>query len=478
MLKFILVLFVSVQLLVSGLSKAVEVTDLYQATITVDSQVPAQRQIATQKALQEVLLKVGGKQSVLSNSILRQAITSAELYQTQFHYQRKDNQLGLVVNFNSDKVNQLFKTAKLPLWGSLRPQVLVWLIDEIDSYKTLVSDDVSLLTNNIINRFSVVRGLPIIMPSSELVNQNTYQITDFWEYFPEKIQQASQRYSADTHVVVRISDSSLDSNQAPKRAKIYDCGILCVTPETLKTIDLDWRIYSQGTLYLRQYQGKDKEKLIQQGLSDITEFIYQSYALLTSTENDLVIEIHNINSLLTDTKVFNFISSLSAVNNIILLNAKGDVRRYKLDLVGSEESFFAALKLNKNLKEYVEDKRIINNQLQVRDSSNVEVINNKNSVSKISSDVQVSVIPQDNSQLYNQATISQNITEQTTLADNIALPISQLKLQMKVVILGEGNIPKVNLDDKIESTNTETLNQEAQKITNKPEIPMFYWEQQ
>jgi hypothetical protein len=130
------------------------------------------------------------------------------------------------------------------------------------------------------------------------------------------------------------------------------------------------------------------------------------------------------------------------------------------------------------LKEYVEDKRIINNQLQVRDSSNVEVINNKNSVSKISSDVQVSVIPQDNSQLYNQATISQNITEQTTLADNIALPISQLKLQMKVVILGEGNIPKVNLDDKIESTNTETLNQEAQKITNKPEIPMFYWEQQ
>jgi hypothetical protein len=463
---------------VSGLSKAVEVTDLYQATITVDSQVPAQRQIATQKALQEVLLKVGGKQSVLSNSILRQAITSAELYQTQFHYQRKDNQLGLVVNFNSDKVNQLFKTAKLPLWGSLRPQVLVWLIDEIDSYKTLVSDDVSLLTNNIINRFSVVRGLPIIMPSSELVNQNTYQITDFWEYFPEKIQQASQRYSADTHVVVRISDSSLDSNQAPKRAKIYDCGILCVTPETLKTIDLDWRIYSQGTLYLRQYQGKDKEKLIQQGLSDITEFIYQSYALLTSTENDLVIEIHNINSLLTDTKVFNFISSLSAVNNIILLNAKGDVRRYKLDLVGSEESFFAALKLNKNLKEYVEDKRIINNQLQVRDSSNVEVINNKNSVSKISSDVQVSVIPQDNSQLYNQATISQNITEQTTLADNIALPISQLKLQMKVVILGEGNIPKVNLDDKIESTNTETLNQEAQKITNKPEIPMFYWEQQ
>jgi hypothetical protein len=330
---------------VSGLSKAVEVTDLYQATITVDSQVPAQRQIATQKALQEVLLKVGGKQSVLSNSILRQAITSAELYQTQFHYQRKDNQLGLVVNFNSDKVNQLFKTAKLPLWGSLRPQVLVWLIDEIDSYKTLVSDDVSLLTNNIINRFSVVRGLPIIMPSSELVNQNTYQITDFWEYFPEKIQQASQRYSADTHVVVRISDSNLDSNQAPKRAKIYDCGILCVTPETLKTIDLDWRIYSQGTLYLRQYQGKDKEKLIQQGLSDITEFIYQSYALLTSTENDLVIEIHNINSLLTDTKVFNFISSLSAVNNIILLNAKGDVRRYKLDLVGSEESFFCGLKI-------------------------------------------------------------------------------------------------------------------------------------
>jgi hypothetical protein len=349
MLKFIFVLFMLLQSLFSGLSEAIEVTNLYQASVDVDSQAPAQRQIATQKALQEVLLKVGGRQSILSNTLLQQAITSAERYQTQFHYQRKNNQLSVVINFNDKKVNQLFKQAKLPLWGSLRPQVLLWLIDEIDSQKTLISDDVSLPINSVINKFSVVRGLPVIMPSSVLVNENTYQISDFWEYFLENIQQASQRYLPDTHVVMRISDSRLVSEQAPKPLNTgeqsFDCGILCMTPEVTKTIELDWRIYSQDTLYMRQYQGKDKESLIQQGLSDITEFIYQSYALLTTTENDLVIEIRNINSLLTDTTVFNFISSLSSVNNIILLNAKGNVRRYKLDLVGSEESFFCGFKV-------------------------------------------------------------------------------------------------------------------------------------
>jgi hypothetical protein len=488
MLKFIFVLFMLLQSLFSGLSEAIEVTNLYQASVDVDSQAPAQRQIATQKALQEVLLKVGGRQSILSNTLLQQAITSAERYQTQFHYQRKNNQLSVVINFNDKKVNQLFKQAKLPLWGSLRPQVLLWLIDEIDSQKTLISDDVSLPINSVINKFSVVRGLPVIMPSSVLVNENTYQISDFWEYFLENIQQASQRYLPDTHVVMRISDSRLVSEQAPKPLNTgeqsFDCGILCMTPEVTKTIELDWRIYSQDTLYMRQYQGKDKESLIQQGLSDITEFIYQSYALLTTTENDLVIEIRNINSLLTDTTVFNFISSLSSVNNIILLNAKGNVRRYKLDLVGSEESFFAALKLNKKLKKHIEPK-IISHAIidDISERGDRQFTNDLETSGKVFRD---------------QQTTSQNVSDQTTLTESIPKLTSQLKAQMKIVILGEGNKVKTTLSNKIvpedhdkddtartvlegtmlhDTADTEKPNGETRKVTNQPVIPVFYWEQ-
>jgi hypothetical protein len=525
--------------LVSGLSEAVEVTDLYRATVAVDSQATMQRKLATKQAMQEVLLKVGGKRSVLSNALIRQAINSAESYQTQYHYQRKDNQLNLVVNFNDKKVNQLFQQANLPLWGSLRPQVLLWLVEQTESNKSLISDDVSFPINNIVNKFSVVRGLPIMMPSSMSVSNNSYQISDFWEYFHENIQQASQRYSADTHVVMRVSDSSLLGGQTLKSEEInkknFDCGILCITPEITKTIDLDWRIYSQGTLYVRQYQGEDKESLIRQGLSDITEFIYQSYALLTSTENDLVIEIRNIKSLLTDTNVFNFISSLSSVNNIILLKATSDIRRYKLDLVGSEESFFAALKLNKNLKKYVateatgnavidglteqadiQSQRLIDNSEQTGYVSENERGENQTSLSDMSNIAQTSAIPtnnqliNDNSQrqrdsnkqpitelINDESSGSQNVSDQKTIADNIAMPASQLKSTMKIVILGEGNIAKTTktnqaltgvledkssensyVDEELSGVLAEVQTPSEAPFINKPKISVFYWEQQ
>jgi hypothetical protein len=539
MLKFISSLFILISSFVSGLSEAVEITDLYRAIVAVDSQAIMQRKLATKKALQEVLLKVGGKRSVLSNSVIRQAINSAERYQTQYHYQRKDNQLNLVVNFNDKKVNQLFQQANLPLWGSLRPQVLLWLVEQTESHKTLISDDVSFPINNIVNKFSVVRGLPIMMPSSVSVSNNSYQISDFWEYFPENIQQASQRYSADTHVVMRVSDSSLLSGQALKSEEInkknFDCGILCITPEITKTIDLDWRIYSQGTLYVRQYQGEDKESLIRQGLSDITEFIYQSYALLTSTENDLVIEIRNIKSLLTDNNVFNFISSLSSVNNIILLKATSDIRRYKLDLVGSEESFFAALKLNKNLKKYVatevtgnavidglteqanvQTQQVTDNSEQTGDFLENERGENKTSPTDMSNNAQTPAILTDNellndnsqrqfnsnnqpiAELINdESSDSQNISGQKTIAGKIAMPASQLKSTMKIVILGEGNIAnttKANqtltgvledkssensyVDEELSGVLAEVQTPSETPFINKPKIPVFYWEQQ
>jgi hypothetical protein len=538
MLKFISSLFILILSFISGLTEAVEVTDLYRAVMVVDSQAETQRKAATKQALNEVLLKVGGKQSVLSNNLIRQAINNAERYQTQYHYQRKDNQLSLVVNFNDKKVNQLFKQANLPLWGSLRPQVLLWLVEQTENHKTVISDDDSSPINNIVNKFSAVRGLPIMMPSPVSVSNNSYQINDFWEYFPENIHQASQRYTADTHVVMRVSDSSLLTGQALKSKEInkntYDCGILCITPEITKTTSLDWRIYSQGTLYVRQYQGEDKESLIRQGLSDITEFIYQSYALLTSTENDLVIEIRNINSLLTDTAVFNFISSLSSVNNITLLKATSDIRRYKLDLVGSEESFFAALKLNKNLKEYVaaeatgnaiiddlteqanvQTQRVIDTSDQTGYAIENERDENKTSLSDISNKAQTSAIStnnqllNDNSQrqvdsnkdpsvevINDESSVSQNVTDQTALADNISMSASLLKSTMKIVILGEGNIAKTNtanqaaigvLEDKnkensysevaVSGVLVEVQTPSEAPLINKPKISVFYWEQ-
>ncbi len=368
MSRFAFVLLILILSLVTVKSLAVEVNDLYKASVVVDSQSSEQREQAIQTALAGVFLKVGGKKSVLSNYVLKRALRTANQYVSQYHYQRKEAQLSLVVAFNENMVNTLFKKAKLALWGSLRPQVLLWLIDEQGTSRTIVSSNAANDIPSSVNKFSELRGLPIAIPLMDAKDSAQLVINDFWEYFPEEIKKASSRYLADTIVVMRLSDSSLLTeingdfngndklNQSRETVDEISCGLLCVDEQQVieQPKVLDWRLQTQGALYTKSYQGINKENLINQALSDITELIYQSYAFLTSAENDFIIEVKNVSSLKSDSQLFQFLKALSAVKNVTLISAYGDSRRFKLDLIGSQASFLAALKLDDKLTPFVE----------------------------------------------------------------------------------------------------------------------------
>ena len=342
---------------------ALEVEDLYQVSIVVESQARAEREQAIKNALSGVFLKVGGKKSVLSNAVLLKATRRANRYVSQYRYQRKDEQLSIVVNFNENQVNELFKQANLPLWGSLRPQVLLWLIDEQGASRTIVAANADSIIPASVHDLSVQRGLPIMMPLMDLTDNDQVILSDFWGYFPEQIQQASLRYFADTIVVMRVSNSSLivdkkmDNNDSLSIEPGSEANLSAHAEEIntdeqaeLKTLHaLDWRVYTQGALYIQKYQGLDKASLIEQGLSDITELIYQSYALSTTAEKDFVIEVQNVTSLTHDSKLFNFLANLSAVKTVTLTQAQGSVRHFKLELIGSRASLLASLKLNNKL---------------------------------------------------------------------------------------------------------------------------------
>jgi len=449
MFRFPFVIFLLVLSLFSANLLALEVRDLYQSDVVVESQDRVQREKAIKQALQSVLLKVGGKKSVLTHDILKTAQKRATRYVSQYRYQRKKGQLSIVVSFNEDKVNKLFKDANLALWGSLRPQVLLWLIDEQGVSRSIVASDADTIISTSINDFSTQRGLPIITPLMDLTDSKNVVLSDFWGYFPEQIQQASLRYFADTIVVMRVSDSSLVPKselvdiEAPSQRE--SCGLLCEQQESVSHKVLDWKILTQGVLYTQKYQGVDKVSLINQGLSDITELIYQSYALSTTAENDFVIEVNNVTSLKNDTELFNFLLDLSAVKAVSLTSVQGDVRQFKLDLIGSRASFLATLKLNNKLTQQLDGL----SQTQ---------------------------------QFTNQMKIVVLGEPQTVIADKTSVPI----------VNGGLDDSPVNLVASIEESNSLHIkpatdlnkNDELQILTETtpalkivPKIPVFYWEQ-
>jgi hypothetical protein len=200
------------------------------------------------------------------------------------------------------------------------------------------------------------------MPLMDLTDANQIKLSDIWGRFGQPIIKASNRYFAEAIVVMRISNSSLLPFEQEDKINIEanDCGLLCTQAELKKqsyTLDwsiLGWSLKDKQQRLSQQYQGSERQKLLQQGLADITELIYQRYALSTTSHNDFIIEVANIDSLATYVDVFDFLTNLSAVKSVTLLNAEGASRRFNLQLLGTSDAFVASLTLNKQLKQFID----------------------------------------------------------------------------------------------------------------------------
>jgi hypothetical protein len=379
--RFILLLFVIIDLIILSSAQAVEVNDIYQASVAVDSQTSRDRTLALKKALAAVMLKVGGEKSVLDNDLIKSALKKHQLYLNQYRYQHKsvriennadsiahstNKQLFLIASFNEDKINQLFQQANLPLWGSLRPQVLLWLIDENGFKRTIISNSTNSALPYMVNNFSAQRGLPIMMPLMDLTDASQINVSDIWGRFEQPVREASARYFAEAIVVMRISDSSLKVSEPVTNVdgvlevETLDCGLLC--EQENEPFVLDWSLITSKQTFSQQYYGNDRQTLLTLGLADITEVIYQHYALSTTSNNSFVIDVANIDSLKTYVQVFQFLTDLSAVKSVTLLNAKRESRRFELQLLGSPEALLASLKLDKQLKQYIDPLADINNE--------------------------------------------------------------------------------------------------------------------
>ena len=357
-------------------TEAVEVNDLYQASVSIKSRNNTDKAIALKKALAAVMVKVGGNKSVLDNKIIKDSLNKYQLYLNQYRYHynspsiiqpNNDNQtqtdpLVLIANFNEDKINKLFQQANLAIWGSLRPQVLLWLVNEDGLLRTIMSNSTDSSLPLIINDFSSQRGLPIMMPLMDLTDASQVTLSDIWGRFEEPVLEVSSRYNAEAIVVMRISNSSLLAYEQEETIgnDSNHCDALCAERKSkeqgyiLDWSVLGWNLEGNQHSFNQQYQGSERKKLLQQGLSDITQLIYQYYALSTTNDNDFIIEVANVNSLATYVDIFDFLTNLSAVQSVTLLSAEGASRRFSLQLLGSSDAFVASLTLNKQLKQVID----------------------------------------------------------------------------------------------------------------------------
>ena len=192
---------------------AVQVANLYTAEVSITSQQGSERQIATQKGLGEVVVRVSGDRTALMNGWIKQALNQPDKYLKQFNFLTKkgldtqgveQEEQFVRLSFVPTLVNKLLREAGLPIWGENRPNLLLWLVQEKNSKRSILSSGDDSKLKKAIDAEVTKRGLPALFPLMDLEDKVSLSTSDAWGLFQERLESASKRYKPEAILAGKV----------------------------------------------------------------------------------------------------------------------------------------------------------------------------------------------------------------------------------------------------------------------------------
>lgn len=212
----LLVLLLGAVLAVPG--RAVLVADLYKASIPVTSR-DNEREMrrAFVSGLQEVLIKVSGNPRILEAAPVRRALNDAQSFAESWEYRSEalaadgtrggseTQAVNLVVTYFEPKVLSLLDDNQIPVWAENRPATLVWLTveDELGERQAVGSASEDAVVKLFFDEARRL-GLPLLFPVLDLEDRRRLPVDELWNLNEETIRAASQRYSVESILALRI----------------------------------------------------------------------------------------------------------------------------------------------------------------------------------------------------------------------------------------------------------------------------------
>lgn len=300
-------------MLVSPVS-AVQVDGLYSASVSVDTQSQAVRRAAIGAALNKVLQKVSGRKSIVNDAELQAALSNKSAYVEQFKYTKKGDDVAgylLTVSFQKSALDKLLQQFDVPVWGSNRPDVLIWLAVEQGKKRYLVNSESSPIAA-LLKQVAADTGLAITLPLLDIQDQRAVGFFDVWGGFSDNILQASKRY----------------------RAKHVMYGSL------LKRTGGGWQL--KWTLTQSPSRHADLERadtlgvVVQATFHQAAEVLANIYAPRgDSQKNRVIVEVEGVTTLEEFSEVTRYLSSLDRVKKVNWTQMSGSKLLLELHVVGN-----------------------------------------------------------------------------------------------------------------------------------------------
>ena len=315
-----------------------EMYGLYQAEVPVKSQDRDTRLSAYTEALAQVVVKVTGDRRVPQLPNMAKTMASAQNWVQQYRYQElpepgalalKDQGYIrlLVVQFDETAVNQALVDASAPLWGKVRPDLLVLLaVEEGTSHYLLATNSATDLSTSL-DAAARRRGLPLLLPRIEDVDQKRILFADVWGDFSQPIMDASKRYGANAVLAGRISrvDGSWQSR---------------------------WSLYQGEDVQRWQDNDAQRDGVVAMGIDGAADRLSQQYVqLLTTGAGGVVaVTVTGVSTVAAYARTMQYLSSLDVVANVQLIKVQGSEALFHLEVRSDVSAIDRAIALGGTLR--------------------------------------------------------------------------------------------------------------------------------
>lgn len=323
------ILIITIFLAVPLKAQATEADSLYEAQVSVSSQAEEDRAIAVQEAFRKVLLKAVGNRQALARVPLAPILNEATQLVQQFRYSEPEEEDGLAtlwVRFDPRGVEYVLRQHGLPVWGRMRPALLLWIAVEDGQRRYLLEAGMESPATEILKEQAKDRGIPVILPLWDLEDQGRLVFADIWGNFPDPILAASSRYPASVQLTGRLLHRQVGDWQA--RWTLYGAGEV-----------RDWVV--DGGI----------EQILRAGIDGAVDIIAAQVAPLNGDNPGASVQLNvvNVTSFMDYARLFSYLGSLSPVTEIQPIQLSPAEARFKLKLSGGPKGLVASIQLGRVL---------------------------------------------------------------------------------------------------------------------------------
>ncbi|CAI8939383.1 DUF2066 domain-containing protein [Pseudomonas sp. IT-P74] len=202
-MRFCKLLLVSCLSVVSLVSQAETVKGLYLVREPVNGQSPEERDQATQRALDTLVLRLTGDPKAAQSPGLAAIRKDPQQIISQYGFEAGPPEV-LKVDFDPGTTEQALRRAGLAMWGANRPSILGWWLNDSTEGSSLVGDGQASAAP--LRRAAQHRGLPLRLPLADLNEQIVATAPNLEGADPAPLQAASERYNADALLAVHARE--------------------------------------------------------------------------------------------------------------------------------------------------------------------------------------------------------------------------------------------------------------------------------